>query len=158
EGLAARAILERTVIHVRDADTDRDIPEPTRRRARALGDRSVLYVPMLRDETGIGTIVVSRREVRPFSTQEIQLIQTFADQAVIAIENVRLFRELEEKNRALTESLDQQTATSEILRIIASSPTDLQPVLDAMAESAARLCSAYDADIFQLDDDMLHLV
>src|SRR5262249_42145777 len=110
------------------------------------------------DETGIGTIVVSRREVRPFSTQEIQLIQTFADQAVIAIENVRLFRELEEKNRALTESLDQQTATSEILRIIASSPTDLQPVLDAMAESAARLCSAYDADIFQLDDDMLHLV
>ena len=98
---------------------------------------------MLRDGDPIGAVAVSRAEAGEFSERQIALLQTFADQAVIAIENVRLFTELEEKNRALTEahaqvteSLEQQTATSEILRVIASSPTDLQPVFDAIAESA----------------------
>src|SRR5262249_41664239 len=108
---------------------------------------------------------VTGAQVAAFSGEQVELLQTFADQAVIAIENVRLFNELREKNQALaeahaqvTESLEQQTATGAILRIIASSPTDLQPVLDAMAESAGRLCGAYDAVILQLDGDVLRVV
>src|SRR5262249_36045221 len=100
-----------------------------------------------------------------FSERQVQLLETFADQAVIAIENVRLFTELQEKNSALTqahaqvtESLEQQTATADILRVIASSPTDLQSVLDTMAESAADACDAYDASILRLDGDVLRLV
>ena len=87
-------------------------------------------------------------EVRPFTPAQIKLLETFADQAVIAIENVRLFNELKE-------SLEQQTATSEILGVIASSPTDIQPVLDAVAESAARLCESYDAVIQRVEGDLV---
>src|SRR5262249_15428092 len=113
---------------------------------------------ILRDDNAVGAIVVFRKERRPFSEAEIGLLRTFADQAVIAIENVRLFKELEARNRDLTDSLEQQTATSEILRVISSSPTDIQPVLDAVAENAARLCQSLDADIRRMDGDLLHLV
>ena len=92
-----------------------------------------------------------RTEVRPFTPAQIKLLETFADQAVIAIENVRLFQELKE-------SLEQQTATSEILGVIASSPTDIQPVLDAVAENAARVCESIDATIFRLEGNMLRRV
>jgi transcriptional regulator with GAF, ATPase, and Fis domain len=102
---------------------------------------------MRKEGVAIGTIVVRRSEARPFSERQVALLQTFADQAVIAIENVRLFTELQEKNQALTqahaqitEALDQQTATSEILRVISSSPTDLQPVFDTIVRSAMQLC------------------
>src|SRR5262249_14415644 len=108
--------------------------------------------------TAIGTIAVARAEVKPFSEGEITLLKTFADQAVIAIENVRLFKELEARNKDLTEALEQQTATSEILRVISASPTDIQPISAAILQTASRLCEADDAAIFRLGGDLLHLV
>ena len=100
--------------------------------------RTFLAVPLRQQGELIGALGARRIEVRPFTPAQIQLLETFADQAVIAIENVRLFQELKE-------SLEQQTATSEILSVIASSPTDVQPVLNVVAENAARLCDATDA-------------
>ena len=155
ESVVARAILERTVIHVPDVESDPDVPAATRELARTLGYQSVLAVPMLREGNPIGALGIGRRElngkVRPFSDREIELLRTFADQAVIAIENVRLFNETKE-------ALDQQTATAEILRVIASSPTDVQPVMEAVAASAARLCGATDAAVRQVQGEFLETV
>jgi two-component system, NtrC family, sensor kinase len=150
--VVAQAILDRVVVHVRDFELDPDIPSASRELARAVGHRSLIAVPMLRDHNPIGAISVGRRgpqgAPRPFSDSEIAVLRTFADQAVIAIENVRLFNETKE-------ALEQQTATSEILRVIASSPTDIQPVFDAIAQSAARLCEAFDAVVYRVDGDVL---
>src|SRR5262249_51860639 len=121
--------------------------------------RTTLGVPMLRENALIGVMLIRRtEEAQAFSVKQIELVTTFADQAVIAIENVRLFQELQAKNRDLTESLEKQTATSEILRVIAILPTDLQTMLDAIAESAARLFEADDAIIRRLDGNVIRLV
>ena len=150
-----RAILERAVVHIPDVEGD---PEYLNQAlTRAIGFRSGLFVPMRREGAPIGVIVVARADPGPFSDSEIALLQTFADQAVIAIENVRLFTELQEKNRDLTEALDQQTATSEILRVIGSSPTDVQPVFDTIARSGVSVCAALGCAVFVVDGDMLRV-
>ena len=119
---AGRCILERSAINISDAQGD---PSPqNRERARLRGFRAALSVPMLRDGQPIGVITVSRSEAGAFAASEVELLQSFADQAVIAIENARLFNETQE-------ALERQTATAEILKVIASSPDDVQPVFDA---------------------------
>jgi GAF domain-containing protein len=151
----SRAILDNAVVHVPDVLED---PEYHHELAVQGGWRSVLSVPMVGKGRPIGAITVTRMEPGLFSDTEIALLQTFADQAVIAIENVRLFTELQTRNAQLTESLGQQTATGEILSVIARSPTDIQPVFDTVVESAARLCEATDVAIYRPDGDRLRFV
>jgi GAF domain-containing protein len=152
--ISGRAVLTRAVVHVPDLLED---PEYPRELALAGGWRSALSVPMLREGTPIGVINVIRAEVKPFSAKQIALLQTFAEQAVIAVENVRLFRELEARNHDLGEALEQQTATAEILRVISSSLTDPQPVFDTIAESALHLCGALNAAVLGFDGELIHL-
>src|SRR5262249_7051798 len=113
-------------------------------------------VPLVKGDRYLGSVCVYRREVRPFTDSQVELLRTFADQAVIAIENVRLFKELQAPNRELTEALEQQTATSEILRVISSSPTDVQPVFDAIVQSAVRLCDGLHGVVDRFDGELIH--
>jgi two-component system, NtrC family, sensor kinase len=151
KGGHTQAIRERAPINIADAGVDPRVPEAGRAVARLSGIRSVASVPLLRNDEAIGTVVVNRQEPGGFTNDEITLLQTFADQAVIAIENVRLFKELEASNRELTTALDKQTATSEILRAITHAPTDTQPVFDTIVRSAAALCGAAVAGLFLTD-------
>jgi GAF domain-containing protein/two-component sensor histidine kinase len=153
---AGRAGLERRTVHIHDvlADTGYELKDL----ARAEGFRTLLAVPMLREDALLGVIALWKTEVEPFTDRQIELVTTFADQAVIAIENVRLFKELQARNRDLTEALEQQTATAEILRVISSSPTDALPVFDAVARNAVTLCSGLYANVFRFDGELLHWV
>jgi GAF domain-containing protein len=164
--VGGRAVVDRQLVHVRDllAEPEEEFPVG-REFAHRFGHRTIVAVPLLRDAIAVGVITVGRGEVRPFTESQVELLRTFADQAVIAIENARLFKELQEKNRALTEAhahvteaLQQQTATSEILKVISSSPTDEKPVFDAIAQSSVRLCDAVFGLVAIFDGELLHLV
>src|SRR5262249_9515809 len=126
--------------------------------ATTVGYRTALGVPMLREGEAIGLILVARDRVAPFSDTQIELLKTFADQAVIAIENVRLFKELEARNRALTTALDTQTATSDILRVISMSQTEVQPVFEAIVGNAVRLCEGLFSVVYRFDGELMHMV
>jgi two-component system NtrC family sensor kinase len=133
---------EHGTLHIPDTREQNDFPMMGTR----VGWRTFLGVPLRQQGELIGTVSARRMESRPFTPAQIKLLETFADQAVIAIENVRLFNELKE-------SLEQQTATSEILGVIAGSPTDIQPVLDTVAENAARITGSNDAVIYRVHGD-----
>jgi two-component system, NtrC family, sensor kinase len=137
------------------ADMERDADDTSKQIARARGYRSMLVVPMLRDSAAIGTIAVTREEPGGFDGNAIGLLKTFADQAVIAIENARLFNEVQAKTRGLTEALTYQTGSANILKVIASSPTDVEPVLTAIVESACVICEAENAHVTLKDGDEL---
>ena len=152
-----RAIIERQVMHVHDLLAEIDTEFPDSKTIQAItGTRTSLSTPLLLKGISIGAIHVRRNEVRPFTERQIKLLETFADQAVIAIENVRLFQELQVRNRDLSEALEQQTATSEILRVISSSPTDLQPVFETILANATRLCGTRNAGLYRFDGELLH--
>ena len=157
--VAGRAFLDQKSVHVHDMlSVEGDEFPDTRERARRTSTRTYLCVPLVREGKSIGTILLRRTEVHPFSDKQIALLQTFADQAVIAIGNVRLFEEVQAKTRDLTESLQQQTATADVLKIISRSSVDLETVLDTLVETVARLCRADQAAMFRRRDDKYHLV
>src|SRR5262245_52059924 len=146
--LAGRAILDRAIVHVHDVLAD---PEYSRELALAGGWRAVLSVPLLRDGKPVGALSLGKSEPTLFSERQVQLLQTFAEQALIAIENVRLFEAEQQRTRELSESLDQQTATSEVLRVISSSPGELEPVFQTILSNATRLCEAKFGTLYRYD-------
>jgi transcriptional regulator with GAF, ATPase, and Fis domain len=148
-----RLIRGDRLFHIADMKTlesqlDSEVSRSTIERTKV---RTCLTVPLRKDATFLGYISAFRLEVRPFSDAEISLLETFAAQAVIAMENARLLSEHRE-------ALEQQTATADILRVISSSPTDVQPTFDAIAESAARLCGAASGGVYRFDGSLIHLV
>src|SRR6202022_4334811 len=151
----ARAALERRTVQVLDAQGD---PEYTYGSRQADPFRTIITVPILKGNELFGAIGIYRHEVRAFTESQISLLETFADQAVIAIENVRLFDEVQARSLELSESLEQQTATSEVLGIISSSPGELEPVFETMLENATRLCEASYGAMFLCEGDAFHTV
>src|SRR4029077_11472001 len=155
-GASGRVLLERRSVQIADVLAD---SEYTFREAASLGNfRTILGVPLLREGIPIGIFLLHRAAVRPFTEKQIKLVETFADQSVIAIENTRLFEAEQQRTRELTESLERQTATAEVLRVISSSPGDLEPVFSAMLENAVRICDAKFGNIYRWDGELMHLL
>ena len=153
--LNGQALLDRQTIHVRDIAAVSEAAYPLSRAAQQrFGYRTGMSTPMLREEAAVGVIAALRMDVRPFSQQQTTLLETFAAQAVIAIENARLFEELERRNRDLNEALEQQTATADILRLVATSPTDVGPVIQGIVDAAVRLCGAQGGSVRRLVGDV----
>jgi two-component system NtrC family sensor kinase len=153
-------MLEGKVVHILDIQAD---PEHNRDSHLRLLDalmsvRTMLGVPLMREGTPIGVLALQRKTIRPFTDKQIDLVTTFADQAVIAIENVRLFDEVQARTKELTESLEQQTATSEVLKVISRSPGELNSIFGAMLENATRICDARFGTLFRYDGEFFHRV
>ena len=153
--VTGRVALDGKAIHIADVLADPEYHATDYQ--QAFGYRTILGVPLLRDGKTIGSFSLLRDEVSPFTDKQIELVTTFADQAVIAVENARLLNELRQRTSDLTESLEQQTGTSEILRVISSSPTDVQPVLDTIVRTAVGLCNSYDAVILLREGEHLRI-
>jgi GAF domain-containing protein len=158
QGPIGRMIATKTLQHVVDArEIQSNLLDPTSVAAIERVIRTGLVVPMLRENELIGAFILTRGEVRPFTDKQIELVKNFAAQAVIAIENARLLNELRQRTTDLTEALGQQTATSEVLQVISSSPGDLQPVFATMLEKAVHICDATFGNIYRWDGDALQL-
>ena len=159
--VSARAMAARKVIQIENMAIE---PSYLAHRARYIslvdlgGARSVLFAPLIKDRQSIGIITIFRQEIRPFTNRHVELVKSFAAQAVIAIENTRLLNELRQRSDDLSESLEQQTATSEVLKVISGSPGDLQPVFQAMLDNATRICEAKFGTLFRYDGNLLHRV
>ena len=158
--VTGRSICDLEPVHVADVQNASAEFPLGREMAIKFGHRTILSVPLMREGRALGAILVRRTEVRPFEQKHIALLMTFADQAAIAIENVRLFqaeqertRELRQRTTDLTEALEQQTATSEVLQVISSSPGDLEPVFATMLEKAVRICDAKFGNIYRWDGE-----
>src|SRR5262249_537108 len=151
-GQMDRVWRTKQVIHTADNMADA-VPMPA---ATLGGARSVVSVPMLKKQTLIGIIHIYRQEVRPFTEKQIDLLKNFAAQAIMAIENTRLLNELQQRTTDLGEALEQQTATSEVLKVISSSPGELEPVFQAMLENAVRICEAKFGALYRIDGEKFH--
>src|SRR5262245_25649966 len=151
--VSGRAFVDRAPVHINDLQASTaEFPDGSKIA------RTILAVPLLRQDEAIGVLTIRRLEVKPFTDKQVELVTTFADQAVIAIENVRLFEAEQQRTRELSESLEQQTATSEVLGVISSSPGELDPVFSAMLEKAVRICGANIGMLFLSEGDAFRVV
>src|SRR6516165_8812432 len=153
--ITGRTLLEGKTVHIPDVLADPEYDSPV---LRIGANRTVLGVPLLREGVPIGVLVVTRSTVRPFTEKQIELVETFADQAVIAIENVRLFEAEQQRTRELSEALERQTATSEVLQAISSSPGELEPVFNSVLENATRICEAKFGNLLLYEGDAFRIV
>src|SRR5262249_16530908 len=156
--LVGRAVLEQRTIQVEDLQADSDEYPEGSALARNLGHRTVLSVPLMHAGEAIGAITIRQTEARLFTERQIELLKIFADQAVIAIENTRLFEEVQARTKELQDSLDRQSATSEVLGVLSRYPNEVQPILDTIVATAQRLCQAERAAIWRLEGETFRAV